>query len=139
MLEPVSRRLWLIGGVVADIRPKMPSLSPAPLKSQCMEQGAPNIDIDDQGVNSIGQKNVGHVFWQKLGRILGFTLVQFDISGKFLGNIWGKPPIELTPRESLERHSRMRLWPSSLKCVTNTIEPIVRITIRISSVWTYMP
>ena len=56
VLEPVSRRLWLIGGVdahgdsIADIRLKMPSLNPAPLKLQCLEQGALSIDIGDQRI-----------------------------------------------------------------------------------------
>ena len=49
VLEPVSRRLWLIGGVdayggfIADIL-KMPWFSPAKLKLQCISQGGNSID-----------------------------------------------------------------------------------------------
>lgn len=56
VMEPVTRRLWLIGGVdrrhrrqIADIL-KMPWFSPAKLKLQCINQGAMSINIDDQRI-----------------------------------------------------------------------------------------
>ena len=51
MLEPVSKRLWLIGGVdaygdyIADILKMQMRSSPAKLKLQCISQGCNSIDI----------------------------------------------------------------------------------------------